>query len=123
MSKTTKAHFELFQEECRKWIDFFGLKDWEVNYEHKADKDNLAGAYINLEGKIATFHLAIGWYSKPNDYEVRKCSFHEVCEVLLGRLQILAEKRFTTLSEINESVHDVIRRLENTLFEKETTCQ
>ena len=33
--KTTKKHFELFRQECQKWIDELKLDNWEVHYIRK----------------------------------------------------------------------------------------
>ncbi len=117
--KTTKKHFEIFKKECAKWIEFFGLKDWEIGYHHQEDDDTLASLKYDLSGGWATIYLATEWERKePTILEVKECAFHEVCELLLARIRTLAMYRFTTRDEIEEATHGIIRRMENSVFEK-----
>jgi len=53
-----------------------------------------------------------------NNKEIRRCAFHEVCELLLGNLRDIAGSRFILEREIDEQVHIIIRTLENVIFEK-----
>lgn len=116
--RTTNKHFQIFKKECKKWIDKFGLINWEVYYLHKKSK-NLAFMTANLVGRVADIGLAKTWKnSEVSNFEIKKCAFHEVNELLLYRLRNLAEYRYTTYNEIDEEVHAIIRTLENVLFDK-----
>jgi len=120
MAKTTKADFKLFQTECEKWIDIFGLRDWEVNYMHEEfSEENRAECYLDLDGRISTIRLNKEWEpDEASDFKLRKSAFHEVCELLLAPLSINSRMRFIREGEIESSEHYIIRTLENVLFSK-----
>lgn len=115
--KTTKKHFEIFKKECAKWIDYFGLKDWEISYWHKQSEDHLAYIKYDPVNGWAIIGLSTDWDSiEPTIIEVKSSAFHEVAELLLGRLVRCAERRSTTIREIEEATHGIIRRMENSVF-------
>lgn len=122
--KITKAHFEIFKTECQKWIEIFGLKNWQINYVHKKLEDSRASTSFNCVGGIATIFLNTNWDEKAS-YEfdvndVRKSAFHEICELLLGRLNNMVEQRYGLhVQDIEEEIHRIIRILENVLWEKD----
>jgi hypothetical protein len=118
--KTTKRHFKLFCDEIRKFIDIFGLVGWEVYFEHKQYlSTELAVCITDQQGRTCTISLAPKWVAlKPTDLEVRKAAFHEVCELLLSRLNRFAKDRFIHESQIDEESHNIIRILERVLWEK-----
>ena len=117
MAKTTKKDFELFRGECEKWIEFFGLKGWDITIEHAEDKGNRATCTYNVTNRSIVLNLALEWKTDPITPErIKQDAFHEVSEILLCNLRNLAEYRFTTQYEIDEAVHAVIRTLENVVF-------
>ena len=116
---TTKKDFELFKKECRKWIDVFGMKGWQLYFYHEKIEDVYANCQVNLNAKMLTITLSSLWYKKPTTYYIKLYAFHETCEGLLGRMNILSNYRHTTDSEITEASHEVIRILEKVIFEEE----
>jgi len=121
--KTTKAHFDIFKKECSKWIKYFGLLDWEINLYHKKldeeDKDSMAITSCYNKGKRSDITLNIEWdEDKPSEIEIKKCAFHEICEVLYYPIAFMAEARFLADGEIETETHRLIRILENTVFEE-----
>ena len=51
---TTVKEFELFKTECLKWIDYFGLKDWKIDFLHEDTKDAFAECrFHGIEDKYA----------------------------------------------------------------------
>jgi len=46
-------------------------------------------------------------------------AFHEVMELFLAKLKILALSRSATEQEIVEEIHSIIRTLENVVFKKQ----
>ena len=123
--KVSKKQYLQFMEDVGDWVDYFGLKDWEINCEFsKQDKDEepkRGSASFNTKARIAVITLYDNWpgdsvISRVTDLLVAKTAFHEVCEVLLGGLAILANERGCPMELINEKTHEVIRRLENTIF-------
>lgn len=117
---TTEDHFNLFVDECHKWIKFFGLLGWKVCFIHsKVVKDCRANIYFpnDKADRVVTISLSKDWGSFDcTEEDIRKSAFHEVCELLLFRLNDLAFSRFVSRGEIEEEVHSIIRTLENTVF-------
>ena len=119
--KITPEHFEIFKKECQKWIEIFGLKNWQINYVHKKLEKARARTSFNCVGGIATIFLNTNWDEDATYYfdvnDIRKSAFHEVCELLLGRLNNMVEQRYALHGEdAEEEVHRIIRILENVLW-------
>jgi len=113
----TAEHFSDFQDAVWKWGKFFGLSDWEFSFgfdEQELQPKSAAEVNIDLPGKMARFTL---FHIQSVDRPMERLAFHEVCEVLLGRLTVLAGYRYVTESEIIEASHDVIRRWEHLMFD------
>ena len=117
--KTSTRHFEIFKKECAKWIDFFGLKDWDILYAHNDSRpDSCANVTYNLSAKNVVIRLTKTWGEQPITVKrIKRSAFHEVCEVMIARLVICSAARFLNKDEIEEASHDIIRRLENSVFE------
>ena len=117
--KTKKRHFKYFKKQCQRWIDFFGLKGWEIHFQHEHQEDSMATVWYSLEGRCLVFTLSTDTGGvKPSKKNISRWAFHEVCEVLVGRLEALAKDRFVTDKEIFEEVHNIIRMLENSVWER-----
>lgn len=119
--KTTKEHFKLFQSECEKWVDFFGLYGWSIHYEHNYTNDNYGECYFSVIGRVAkiTLNTEFPDEGKAVINSVKETAFHEICELLLARLNVLALGKFASNADIvNEAIHDVIRTLENKIFKE-----
>jgi hypothetical protein len=117
--KLKDTDFDIFKSECLKWIEFFGLKGWDVYFDEdaKCEDGNMAETCIGpLSARNVTFHFKGS--DNPAFNNPGRSAFHEVCEILLYRLHCLAESRFISVSEVDEAVHDIIRILENTVYEK-----
>ena len=118
--KTSKSDFEVFKKKCKKWIEFFGLKGWEIDFAHKDMGDSLACCSMGaLENRSVTIILSTKWDIRPSVKELGITAFHEVCELLLMRLRVLCTYRYTTELEIKEEIHTLIRTLENVLYHRE----
>lgn len=117
--KTTKAHFELFKKECWKWIEKFGLYDWQYYFFHEDWEDgNRATIKYNVKSRAASINLSPIWNTPITNLEVRRSAFHEVMEAMLGDLYLMGESReFDEALFVGES-HKIIRRLENVVFDK-----
>ena len=114
--KTTKKDFADFKKECEKWIAYFGLIDWQVHFDHEERNDCRAAIYYDCSGKVCTITLNTIWtHSAPGG--MKKLAFHEVCELLLGPLSEHAGAVYNH-GIVQEQVHTVIRRLENTIFKE-----
>ena len=120
--KITPKHFTIFKTECQKWIEIFGLKNWQINYVHKKLENARARTRFNCVGGIATIFLNTNW-SEEASYEfdvndVRRSAFHEICELLLGRLNDMVVQRYALHeADTEEEIHRIIRILENVLWD------
>ena len=116
--RINKKDFKLFQQEVHKWLERFGLKGWNVYFEHINIPGSLAQTQFNIIERLAIFKLSTTWDIPPTPEEIKKTAFHEVCELLLSRIRIIAKSRFINEDEIDEEIHNIIRILENTIFPK-----
>lgn len=121
LSKTTKTQFELFKKECEFWLDYFGLKGWCVEYDHEKYDDGRACCGWKVIGRIAYIRLATEWESYRNnqitEFDIRRCAFHEVCELLFSRITMMAKNKISNYEDaVEEETHNLIRILENTIF-------
>jgi len=115
--KTTKKDFEIFKKEAEKWIEYFGLINYEVFYSHAADENGTAFAWTNQDGRNCTIGLAFDWDEKPKANELKRSAFHEICEVMISPLSDITTKLYNR-DFVAGKVHDIIRRLENTIFKE-----
>ena len=117
MNKVNSEHFKFFKERTEKWIDLFGLTDWEYRIVQAKDEDDyMAWVRYSVEIRKATICLAEEW---PDDHEVTlnqldQSALHEVCELLLADIRYLATERYsTTEAQIHQEVHRIIARIIN----------
>lgn len=121
VSNTAIQHFKLFQKECEKWIEYFGLKDWDIGYSHydgenEDNLDTLARIQFSTKARAATIFLMKKWGCKPTNLLVKRYAFHEVCELMLADIYVLANSRYIEEDNLDRMFHTVIRKLENTVF-------
>ena len=126
MANTTQKHFEMFKKEFLRWVDRYGLTGWKLDFEHgmsnynssngNEDRDGGANAWLKIHsvtGRLAT----VGLSEEVDDVkDIKQYAFHEASELLLARLCFIAEARYCQQSEIEEERHNLIRILENVLF-------
>ena len=115
--KTTKKDFSEFKKECEYWIEYFGLLNWQVYFIHELRDGSRACMWIDIPGKVSTIQLSTIFNGTPQKNEVKKSGFHEVCELLLRELSALGEQKFAK-DFVDGKTHDIIRRLENTIFKE-----
>ena len=115
--ETTDLDFELFRDEALYWIDYFGLKDWEVDIVHVELDGVMANCTGMWKSKHATLRLNTEWEDRYcTALEFRKSAFHEVCELLLMEVHIIAASRYCEEPDLDHAMHGVIQRLVNTIF-------
>lgn len=121
MIKTTKKDFKLFKKECRKWIKFFGLKGWDIAYEHydKNVNHRTAEVEFNPQGQRAWVRLGKEIYeSEYSDENIKMSAFHEICHLVLAKMWTCANSRYLNPDELETAEHEVINTLQNTVFKK-----
>jgi hypothetical protein len=91
-----------------------------VHYSHDDDisPDSLAEVSYRTVGRVATINLAPRWNIEPTEQQLKKTAFHEICELFLARINILARDRYCNEENIDEEIHNIVRTLENVIFLK-----
>ena len=118
--KTTPKHFALFKKTVYVWLDHFGLKDWEIIISHDipVSVDDAMGACgTDLAQRSCTIYLNKEWDVPVTDEFVKATAFHEVGELLLAPLDILARvtERMISPDEFDSAKHAIIARLYNSI--------
>ena len=126
MIKEQKIKF--LKSEFQRFVKYFNLLDYEYFYEESDDVNMRCSVKwwpyndkFNADARSISFGWSKAWIeSKITKYEISKCAFHEVIEVLLLPLRELAESREIVVTErkVKLENHRIIRILENTIFEK-----
>jgi len=117
MPKPTKKQFEIYRKECKKWIEIFGLKDWEISFDYEDIDDSPASLTYHCVNRIAVFHFnpkqARG---DLNNNQVKRNAFHEVGELLLGRLRDMVGQRYgLNVDDVSEEIHMIVERLQKVI--------
>lgn len=119
--KTTKAQFSMFKSECKKWIKVFGMLGWKFYFVHGKDEPG-AIAYCcfpdKSEDRTFTLGLNKDISSVCSLVDIKCSAFHEVMEAFLYRISYIGECRYIQREEIPEERHNIIRTLEEVVFEK-----
>ena len=121
--KLENKHFDKFKEYFDFWVAEFGLNGWEVAYFFRktedGDEDARASVHWDPDSRIVVCCLNKEWVgSEPTNKNLARCAYHEVVELLLGRLnELLRYKAAIADSTITEEIHRLIRIFENVHFE------
>lgn len=119
MDKTTKKDFNCFKKWVYYYVNAFGLKGYEIHVKHKPLNDLYATTSWDIVARYAVFYLNTVWYKnmeKKTVQALKELAFHEVCHILLGRINVLADMRHIGEREVEEEMHSIIRRLETFVF-------
>ena len=124
--KITDAEFRVFTQEAQRWIDRFGLKDWEVIFECNDDfPDNRASCCASsLEDRVCRIVLTETWPARPSRMEIAMSAFHEVMELLFMQMRY----SITSIPGVDErlvdaEVHRIIRIFENAVWRPQARRQ
>ncbi|MCK9556110.1 hypothetical protein M0R19_08555 [Candidatus Pacearchaeota archaeon] len=120
---TSKKDFQLYVRECEKWIKFWGLSEWDINYSNvSTDPDKVLGwCSWDLSGMIVTINLEKKWnnitLTKEEKEEcIRTTAFHEVCELLLAKLNDISFKYDVPRRVMTHHSHEIISRMQNSVY-------
>ena len=116
---TSESHYRLYIKEIQYWVYTFGLYGWEVNFFHEQwDNEARANIRYNIADRSASFNLSLLWDEEPTELEICRSSFHEACELLLGKLSNLAfdGAPFSMRGVIVGYTHEVIGILEKMIW-------
>jgi hypothetical protein len=111
-------HLSVFRAEATKWMQAFGLVDWEVVIDLTDDfPENRASCLASsLEDRCAHLLLTREWDYPPADDELRMCAFHEVMELLLMNLRSAVDVRGVDTRLVDQEMHRLIRIFENAIW-------
>lgn len=115
--QTTKKDFERFKTEFLRWVDKFGLKEYEIWFYHENPKPISDGAIdSNEDGKYANVYYAKN-IAKENmeQHSPEAIAKHEAIHLLLSRFDWLAKMRCIMSGDIREENEKLVRILEKVL--------
>jgi len=103
------------------FYDFFKLSDYELTITGQDKFDTRGSAYWHSyeeASAMCTICYSNGWISsgEVTKYEIDKIAFHEVCECLLQEINKISRERFISEVVIEHSIHQIIRRIENSVY-------
>jgi hypothetical protein len=113
--KTTKAQFEYFKKRCEYWRVKFQMGNWDFGYWHEKCEDVKAEYKIKGGGRVATIWFATEWDDDITFLKIDRTAFHEVFEILLHELRLLA-LHYYAYAEVDERTHMIVRVMENVVF-------
>lgn len=103
-----------FEKECRKWICFFGLTEWRWSFAIREDAKYNAETRYDVENKSAVVTVSSIPFAEST---IEKVAFHEVAEMMLvGITHELGY--YVNGSIVRQRAHEIVRRLENSVFEE-----
>ncbi len=110
------------------WIEYFGLLGWNVEFSHDEHQDDSrASCGWKITGRIINLNLNRVWERRPDkirNEEIKRCAFHEVCELLLSRIGMMGKGRISNNNDlVDEEIHNIIRTLENTIFKRKVSVK
>jgi len=114
--RLTRKDFTLFKYYFKKWQKKLapGFRIF-FSFEELDNKNVNADISPNKSGGTATVRLN-KVKSEGNPFDLM--AFHEACHLLLSRFRLEAGQ-FLAETYLNEIEHEIIRKLENIIFEKE----
>jgi len=119
---TTKEKIAYFTSECQRFIDFFGLHEWQIYFGEHEDSSArsmcfTSGITDNVYGDGMMTELSYNkdWLNSAGKNEISVCAFHEIMELLLSKLRDYSTNDSFIVSqrEVDDEVHRIIRRFEN----------
>jgi len=116
--KTTNADYNLFKNECQKWIDKLGLQEWEVYYMHEDIGNNEAETNSFYKQKLVYIKLNTEICDElgmtKNQY-IKETVTEEILHLLLENLWHYAKSRDFNPTVYRAEEHAIIHRLQKVL--------
>ena len=101
--------FKLFQKHFREYQKKFGLTGYKVYFRNEPIEGGFADITVELSNMVATVRLD----SSPSDKHIEQSAKNEALHLLLVRLEHNGRYRFVSENEINESVEELVFKLED----------
>jgi len=120
MGETTAKDFKVFVDECRYWIEVYGLKGWHWNFYHNEQlscEGGRASYAYNQAGRVVAVFLTPNWDDDEiSEYNIRVAAYHEICEIMLAKISNIAQNRSYDETALEDAQHEIIRSFENVHF-------
>jgi hypothetical protein len=114
-------HFAYFVGCCKALIKNIGVSDWDVSYHFfESDEETPRASMVvhDRTNRVASLQLYDRWDKVPSEHHIWRTAFHEVMELLMADLGMLAFQRHFSPAEYDRESHRVIRIMENAWFEE-----
>ncbi len=110
--------FELFQKTFTKYQKLFGLTGYKVYFKHEPIENCFAQITVAQTDMVATVRLNSDLPDKDEPHkDIKQSAKHEALHLLVMRLEINAEARYSTSAEIYEATEELIVKLEGLINE------
>lgn len=105
-----KSEFKQFQKVFTAYQKEFGLNGYRAYFKQAELTDAFADITINSECHVVTVRLNEG--ETPAERHVEQSAKHEALHLLIGRLESMARRRYTTEYEIDAASEELVFKLE-----------
>ena len=116
-----RHHFAYWVGCCKALIKLTGMADWDVAYHFLGSDDVSPRASMVIHdecNRVASLQLYDSWDKVPSEHNLWRTAFHEVMELLLADIAIMAHERFFNAKSYDRESHRVIRIMEVAWFEE-----
>lgn len=116
--KTTRQHFDKFQEYVGHWQKELGLVGWKIFFRHSKTNDAFAQTSTGSKASTAVITLCTSWpvEDRPlNDTELKNLALHECLHVLLDPLYNEAQARYADEFALDKAEETIVKTLEQVL--------
>lgn len=113
--KTTKKHFDIFKDECKKLQDRFELNNWDIRFVHQLVQGSHASNIPQIDAYNICIYFSTEWSgARPlNEFEIRQIAKHELIHVLCARFGEYGHSRFITKNDMVEAEEELTQKLMN----------
>jgi hypothetical protein len=117
--KVTKKDYAEFKRAFLRYVEVFGLRDWNVYFYQIPDLPHFADVMLNTEGRVCDVSLC-GEYpaSMQRDNLWDETALHEIIHVVLADFSRAAGKRDSTEEQLRDLEEALTVRLTNAFLKK-----
>ena len=109
--------FEKFQKYFTHYQKLFGLTGYKVYFKHESLEEDFANITIAHMDAVATVRLNSVLQGKDVAHkDIKRSARHEALHLLLGRIEGIAKRRYSTADELYEACEEAVHRLEELIL-------
>jgi len=116
-----RHHFAYWVGCCKALIKVIEISDWDVSYHFFESDDATPRASMVVHcpcNRVASLQLYDRWDKVPSEHALWRTAFHEVMELLMVDINMMAHNREFDPSAYDREIHRVIRIMEDAWFEE-----